>query len=166
MAPNDEGNAKKCLSDYTRPMLQRHVTRIFLTPLNRGANFKIDSHVMSMLPIFHCKPSENPYRHVDELSKVCEINQIHNIPSDVMKMKLFPAMLRDWAKDWFLNLGKEFTSCTNMEEEFLRKYYSVWKTTSVQKAIREFTRDPSETFLQSLGTTSRPHYGVSSSWSV
>ena len=33
-----------------------------------------------------------------------------------------------------------------MEEEFLRKYYSVGKTTSVQKAIREFTQGTSETF--------------------
>ena len=65
---------------------------------------------MSMLPIFHGKPSEDPYRHVDEPSQVCEINHIHNVSTDVMKMKLFPAPLRDRAKDWFLKLGKEFTS--------------------------------------------------------
>ena len=66
MARNDEGNARKRLSDYARPVLQRSVTRIH-SPLGRGANFRIDSHVMSMLPIFHGKPSEDPYRHVDEL---------------------------------------------------------------------------------------------------
>ena len=33
-----------------------------------------------------------------------------------------------------------------MEEEFLRKYYSVGKTTSVRKAIHEFTQGSSETF--------------------
>ena len=33
-----------------------------------------------------------------------------------------------------------------MEEEFLRKYYSVGKTTSVQKAIFKFTQGTSETF--------------------
>ena len=138
MARNDEGNARKRLSDYARPVLQRPVTRIH-APLGRGANFRIDSHVMSMLPIFHGKPSEDPYRHVDELSQVCEINHLQNVPADTMKMKLFPATLRDRAKDWFLKLGKEFTSWTEMEEEFLRKYYSVGKTTSVRKAIREFT---------------------------
>ena len=52
-----------------------------------------------------------------------------------MKMKLFPATLRDRSKDWFLKLGKEFTSWTAMEEEFLRKYYSVGKTTSVRMVI-------------------------------
>ena len=101
---------------------------------------------MSMLPIFHGKPSEDPYRHVDELSQVCEINHLQNIPADTMKMKLFPATLRDKTKDWFLKLGKEFTSWTEMEEEFFRKYYSVGKTTSVRKDIREFTQGSSETF--------------------
>ena len=145
MARNDEGNARKRLSDYARPVLQRPVT-IIHAPLGRGANFRIDSHVMSMLPIFHGKPSKDPYRHVDELSQVCEINHLQNVPADTMKMKLFPATLRDRAKDWFLKLGKEFTSWTEMEEEFLRKYYSVGKTTYVRKAIREFTQGSSETF--------------------
>ena len=72
-ARNDEGNARKHLSDYARPVLQTLVMRIH-APLNRGANFRIDSHVMSMLPIFHGKPFEDLHRHVDELSQVCEIN--------------------------------------------------------------------------------------------
>ena len=79
-------------------------------PLNRGANFRIDSHVMSMFPIFHGKPSDDPYRHVDELSQVCEINHIQNVHADIMKMNFFSATLRDRAKDCFLKLGKEFSS--------------------------------------------------------
>ena len=35
MARNDEGNARKRLSDYARPVLQRPVTRIH-APLGRG----------------------------------------------------------------------------------------------------------------------------------
>ena len=165
MALNDEGNVRRRLSDYARPVLQRLVTRIH-APLPRNANFRIDSHVMSMLPIFHGKPSEDPYRHVDELSQVCEITQIHNVSADVMKMKLFPATLRDRAKDWFLKLGKEFTSWIEMEEEFLRKYYSVGKTTSVTKVMHEFTQGPSETFHEAwerLRDLARecPHHRVS-----
>ena len=102
MARNDEGNARKCLSDYSRPVLQRPVMRIH-APLKRGVNFRIDSHVMSRFTIFHGKPSKDPYRHVDELSQVCEISHLQNIPADIVKMKLFPATLRDRAKDCFLN---------------------------------------------------------------
>ena len=77
----------------------------------------------------------------------------------------FPLPL-DRAKDWFLKLGKEFTSWTEMEEEFLRKYYSVGKTTSVRKAIHEFTQGSSETFHETwewLRDLMRecPHHGVS-----
>ena len=96
----DEGNSRKCLSDYAMPILQKHVTRIQV-PLNRGANFRMDSHVMSVLTIFHGKTFEDPYLHVDWLSHVCEINHIHNVPVHVMKMKLFPTTLRDQAKDCF-----------------------------------------------------------------
>ena len=67
MARNDEGNVRKCLSDYGSPVLQRPATCIH-APLKRGANYRIDSHVMSMLPILHYKLFEDPYRHVDELS--------------------------------------------------------------------------------------------------
>ena len=81
-------------------------------------------------------------------------------------MKLFPATLRDRAKDWFLKLGKEFTSWTEMEEEFLRKYYSVGKTTSIRKAIWEFTQGSGETFHEAWEqlrdpTRECPHHGVS-----
>ena len=91
---------------------------------------------------------------------------LQNVPVDTMKMKLFPDTLRDRAKDWFLKLGKEFTSWTEMEEEFFRKYYYVGKTTSVRKAIHEFTQGTSETFheawerLRDL-TRDCPHHGVS-----
>ena len=66
MALNDKGNTVKCLSDYARPVLQSWVTRIH-TRLNRGPHFRINSYVMSILPIFHGKPFKDPYRHMDEL---------------------------------------------------------------------------------------------------
>ena len=94
MDQNDERNARKCHSEYARPFLERPISLIH-SPLNKGANFVIDSHVMSMLPIFYNKPSLEPYRHVDKLSQVCKINQIHNVPVDVMKMKLFLTTLRE-----------------------------------------------------------------------
>ena len=35
-----------------------------------------------------------------------------------------------------------------MEEEFLRKYYFIGKTTSVRKAMREFTQDRVKHFMK------------------
>ena len=39
IAKNDEGNARKRLSDYSRPVPERVVT-IIHAPLNRGVNFR------------------------------------------------------------------------------------------------------------------------------
>ena len=39
-------------SDYARPVVQRQTTRVN-APLQRGANFKIDSHILGLLPTFH-----------------------------------------------------------------------------------------------------------------
>ena len=159
------GNARKCFSEYVGLVLQRPVTKVH-APLNRGTHFRIDSHVMSMLPSFHGKPYEDSYRNVHEQTQVFETNQIHNVSADMMKMKLFPVTLKDQAKDCFLKLGDEFTSYTEMEEELLRKYYFVGNTTSVRKAIREFTQGTSETIheawerLRDL-TRECPHHGVS-----
>ena len=53
-----------------------------------------------------------------------------------------------------------------MEEEFLRKYYSIGKTISIRKAIHEFIQGPSEAFheaweiLRDL-TRECPHHGMS-----
>ena len=64
--------------------------------IKRGANSIIDSHDMSILHIFHDKPSKDPYQHVDNHSKV------HKISIFVMKIKLFPITLR------YHFLGKHF----------------------------------------------------------
>ena len=129
-------------------------------------NFRIDAHVMSMLPIFHDKSSKDPYRQINKLIQICKINQIHNVPKNLMKMKLFPATIRDRTKDWFLKLGKEFTTWIEMKEEFLSKYYSVGKITSIRKVIYEFIQGLSETFHEAWArlrdlTREFPHYGVS-----
>ena len=97
MSWNDEGKARKHRIGYARPVLQRLVPRIH-APINRGEDIRIDSRVMGMLPIFHGKPFKDLYRHVDELCQVCKINHIHNVPLDIMKMKLFPTTLRNQDK--------------------------------------------------------------------
>ena len=69
-APLPTEGVRRRLSDYARSVVQRQTTRVN-APLQRGANFKIDSHILGLLPIFHRLPSEDPYRHVDEFSQVC-----------------------------------------------------------------------------------------------
>ena len=48
---------------------------------------------------------------------MCEIHQMHNILVDIIKVKLFLAILKDRAKDWFLKLEKSL-----LFKSKLRKY--------------------------------------------
>ena len=109
---------RRRLSNYPRRVVQRQTTRVN-APLQQGADFKIDSHILGLLPTFHGLPSEDPYRHVDEFSQVCEFNQFHNVPSEKAKMRFFPFTLKERAKEWFFTLGSEFGSWRDMEDAFL-----------------------------------------------
>ena len=146
-APLPTEGVRRRLSDYARPVVQRQTMRVN-APLQRGANFKIDSHILGLLPTFLGVPSEDPYRHVDKFSQVCEFNQFHNVPSEMAKMRFFPFTLKEMAKEWFFTLGREFASWRDMEDTFLRKYYSVGKTSAVRCAIREFSQGPGEVFYE------------------
>ena len=50
-APLPAKIVRRRLSDYARPVVQRQTTRVN-APLQRGANFKIDSHILGLLPTF------------------------------------------------------------------------------------------------------------------
>ena len=65
-------------------------------------------------------------------------------------MGLFPFTLKERGNDWFFTLGREFDSLRDMEAEFLRKYYSVRKTSAVRRAIREFSQERGEVFYEAL----------------
>ena len=86
-APLPAEIVRRRLSDYARPVVIRQTTRVN-APLQRGPNFKIDSHILGLLPTFHGLLSEDPYQHVDEFSQVCEFNQFHKVSSEMAKMRL------------------------------------------------------------------------------
>ena len=109
---------------------------------------KIDSHILGLLSTFHGLPLEDPYRHVDEFSQVCEFNQFHNVPSKMAKMRFFLFTLKERAKEWFFTLDREFDSWRDMEDTFLRKYYSVGKTSAVRSGIHEFSQGLGEVFYE------------------
>ena len=146
-APLPTDVVRRRLSDYSRLVVQRQTTRVN-APLQRGANFKIDSHILSFLPTFHGLPSEDPYKHVDEFSQVCEFNQFHNVPSKMAKMHFFPFTLKERAKEWFFTLCREFGLWRDTEDVFLCKYYSVGKTSAVRRAKREFSQGQGEVFCE------------------
>ena len=80
-------------------------------------------------------------------------------------MLFFPFTLKERANEWFFTLGREFDSWRDMEDAFLHKHYSVGKTSTVRRAIREFSQGPGEVFYEAwerLRDLLRqcPHHGI------
>ena len=80
-------------------------------------------------------------------------------------MHFFPFTLKERAKEWFFTLGRKFDSWRDMEVTFLRKCYSVGKTSAVRCAIREFLQGLGEVFYEAwerLRDLLRqcPHHGI------
>ena len=80
-------------------------------------------------------------------------------------MRFFPFTLKERAKEWVFTLGREFASWRDMEDAFLRKYYSVGKTSAVRRAIPKFSQGSGEVFYEAwerLRDLLRqcPHHGI------
>ena len=127
-APLPTEIVRRRLSDYARPVVQRQITQVNV-PLQRGANFKIDSHILGLLPTFHGLPSEDLYRHVDEFSQVCEFNQFHNVPSETAKIRFFPFTLRKGQRSGFSSWAASL-----IHGEIWKKHFCVSTTRSIRLA--------------------------------
>ena len=83
--------------------------------------------------------------------------------NEILKIKVFPQNLKDRAKDWFKNLGLKFESWDEIEDCFLKKFYSSKKTNILRQAIQGF-RQGDEAFSEAwerFKELSRqcPHHG-------
>ena len=63
-------------------------------------------------------------------------------------MRVFPFTLKERAKEWFFTLVREFDSWRDVEDAFLRKYYSVGKTSAMRRTIHEFSQGSGEVFYE------------------
>ena len=84
--------------------------------------------------------------------------------NEILKMKVFPQTLKDRAKDWFRNLGLKFESWDEIEDCFLKKFYSSGKTKIFRQAIQGF-RQGDEAFSEAWErfkelTRQCPHHGI------
>ena len=65
-------------------------------------------------------------------------------------MCFFPFTLKERAKECLFTLGHEFDSWRDIEDSFLRKYYSVGKTSVVRRGIQEFSQGLGEVIYEAL----------------
>jgi hypothetical protein len=99
------------------------------------ANYEIKSSIIQMLPSFYGLNNEDPYKHIDEFLEIYSTIKLQGFSKDALRMLLFPFSLKDKAKHWLKSLEpNNVTSWTQMQQEFLKKYFLISKTNQIRKA--------------------------------
>jgi len=100
-----------------------------------------------MLPSFLWAHNEDPYKHLDEFLEICTTVKIQNFTDDALKLRLFPFSLKDRAKQWLNSLEtNSIRSWNQMQQEFLKKYFSIGRTNQFRHAITSFSQTQGEEF--------------------
>ena len=139
-------NAPSCIVPPTKQM----VVKPYLVPL---------------LPTFHGMESENPYSHMREFEEVCNTFKEEIVTMDLMRLKIFPFTLKDKSKFWLNSLRpRSIRNWTEMQVEFLKKFFSTHITHSLKRQISTFLTIENEKFyacweryIEALNAC--PHHG-------
>ena len=114
-----------------------------------SGKFTVRSGVIQILPTFHGMESENPYLHVKEFENVCSTCADEKVKPETIHLKLFPFSLKDKAKQWFNSLMPgSITTWVQLQEAFLRKFFSMHRTQALQGHIMHFTQKQDESIYK------------------
>ena len=107
----------------------------------------IRPYLVPHLSTFHGMESENPYSHIREFEEVCNTFKEETTTVDLMRLKLFPFILKDKAKIWLNSLRqRSIRNWTEMQVEFLKKFFSTHRTNSLKRQISTFSANENEKF--------------------
>ena len=122
-------------------------------------------YLVPLLPTYHGMENKNPYTHLRDFEEVCTTFKEGMMDMDLLKLKAFPLTLKDKAKIWLNSLRpRTIRNWAEMQEEFLKKFFSAHKTNNLKRQIYTFAAHEGEKFYQCwerfLETISAcPHHG-------
>ena len=122
-------------------------------------------YLVPLLPTYHGMENENPYTHLRDFEEVCTTFKEGMMNMDLLKLKAFPLTLKDKAKIWLNSLRpRTIRNWAELQEEFLKKFFSAHKTNNLKRQIYTFAAHDGEKFYQCwerfLETISAcPHHG-------
>ena len=93
--------------------------------------------------------NENPYTHIREFEEVCTTFKEGVPDMDLLKLKAFPLTLKDKAKIWLNSLRtRTIRNWAELQAEFLKKFFSTTKTSSLKRQIYTYSAYDNEKFYQ------------------
>ncbi|CAN6704003.1 unnamed protein product [Malus baccata var. baccata] len=145
------------------------VPRCIIYPdVEDGTTFEIKPHILNILPSFHGLPNSDPNMHLADFIEACDNIIIRCFSSEAIKLRLFPFSLNDKAKAWLHSLpANSITTWTELQENFLNKFFPSSKTLALKKEILAFAQKPNESFHEAWERynemyTKCPHAGFDS----
>ena len=154
----------KRMREYTLPHVVDHPSCIVLPPCN--THYEIKSSTLSIMPTFHALKDESPYDHLMEFEQACTTVQLHGLPEDGLKLRLFPFTLKDGARKWLLKLPpRSIHSWFELQEAFLSKFFPPSKAAKVRDSIVNFKHQSGDAFYETWErfkdlVVSCPHHGL------
>ncbi|XP_058198357.1 uncharacterized protein LOC131313877 [Rhododendron vialii] len=116
-------------------------------PATTATHYEIDPNMIQMLPSFYGKEQEDPYRHLNEFIEICSLVKIQDFTDDELRLRLLPFSLKDNAKNWWTSLpANSITTWEQMQQVFLKKYFSIGRTKEIRQAITSFKMQEGEQF--------------------
>ncbi|CAH9120761.1 unnamed protein product, partial [Cuscuta epithymum] len=91
---------RKPLYDYVTPPVDEHDSVI--PPEVNMNQFEIKPAIIHMVSNdrFGGAPTEDPNNHITKFLRACNTFKINGVPSDAVRLRLFPFSLRDRAQSW------------------------------------------------------------------
>ncbi|GJX79673.1 reverse transcriptase domain-containing protein [Tanacetum coccineum] len=116
---------------------------------------------------FHGFENDDPHSHIRRFTKITQTVKLNNVPSDVVKLLLFPFSLEGAARTW---LEKEppnsITTWNDLVSKFVNRFFPPSKTTNLRNEITRFQQRFGETFSEAWDRfkdllNKCPHHGFS-----
>ena len=154
--------------DQPKPLVQPKLLKDYLNPSIRvelfdkpSCSHDIKPGIFQFLPNFYGNINEDPYDHLQEFHKIFATIKDAN---DALRLALFPFSLKGEAIYWFSNL--EVTTCTNLFNDFIIKFYSHGKTNMMRNLIMSCSHNGNEQLHESWSRYQSllrkcPHHGFS-----
>ncbi|KAD5960526.1 hypothetical protein E3N88_11998 [Mikania micrantha] len=129
-------------------------------------NMGVRPSVLTSVPTFHGRATEEPYQHLQEFEQFCQVTGGQRFSADEVKLILFPFTLKDRTKEWFSTLpAASIFTWEEMQQQFLIEFYTMKKTTEARAAIRNFKQKGGELFHEAFTQFKDmlrkcPHHGI------